>query len=403
MRTCKMCGTEVPDNGVSCPICGAPVGEPVIGADGVPSSVASGAQTMAEAPKKSGKAFKIVVAILVIWIALSAFGSCSRSCSEHVSSTQEDWPTGPLAQMIPSMDRKCESVMESKESLYIRVSDKIEKKDFDSYVGKCKERGFTVDADEDGDEYVAYDSEGYELSVRYSSSSKEITIDLDVPKVNGQLAWPTMGLATKLPDPHKAKGSIAVDSATQLTAYVGEMDKASYDAYVNQCIEKGFSVDHSRGDTSFNAKNAQGDSLHLEYRGFSTMYISLYAAKESSSSSASSSSASSEAAADPAPAPEPAPAASQADVPAATDASFKQVMDDYEKFMDGYIAFMEKYNSSSNPASMAADYAKLLADYAAMTAKVEAIDENSLTAEDYQYYTEVMTRVSEKLAGVSLG
>ena len=399
MRTCKMCGTEVPDNGVSCPICGAPVGEPVIGADGVPSSVASGAQTMAEAPKKSGKAFKIVVAILVIWIALSAFGSCSA----HVGSTQEDWPTGPLAQMIPSMDRKCESVMESKESLYIRVSDKIEKKDFDSYVGKCKERGFTVDADEDGDEYVAYDSEGYELSVRYSSSSKEITIDLDVPKVNGQLAWPTMGLATKLPDPHKAKGSIAVDSATQLTAYVGEMDKASYDAYVNQCIEKGFSVDHSRGDTSFNAKNAEGDSLHLEYRGFSTMYISLYAAKESSSSSASSSSASLEAAADSAPAPEPAPTASQADAPATTDASFRQVMDDYEKFMDGYIAFMEKYNSSSNPASMAADYAKLLADYAAMTAKVEAIDEDSLTAEDYQYYTEVMTRVSEKLAGVSLG
>lgn len=402
MRTCKTCGTEVPDNAVSCPTCGGPVGEPVFGADGTPSPAAGGAQATAAQPKKGGKAFKIVVAILVIWIVLSAFGSCSRSCSEHASSTQEDWPTGPLAQMIPSMDRKCESVTESKESLYIRVSDRIEKKDFDSYVDKCEERGFTVDADEDGDGYIAYDSEGYKLSVQYSSYSKEITIDLDAPKVNGELVWPTMGLATTLPDPHKAKGSIAVDSASQFTAYVGEMDKAAYDAYVAQCIEKGFDVDYSRGDTSFNAENGQGDSLHLEYQGFNTMYVSLYAPKESSASSAASS-ASPEAAADPALAPEPAPAASQADAPAASDASFRQAMDDYEKFMDGYIAFMEKYNSSSNPAGMAADYAKLMADYAAMTAKVEAIDEDSLTAEDYQYYTEVMARVSEKLAGASLG
>ncbi len=77
-------------------------------------------------------------------------------------------------------------------------------------------------------------------------------------------------------------------------------------------------------------------------------------------------------------------------------------MDDYEKFMDDYIAFMEKYSSSGNPVSMAADYAKMMADYSTMTAKIDAIDEDSLTEEDYLYYIEVVNRVNEKLANASV-
>ncbi len=395
MKACKTCGTEVPDNASSCPTCGNPMADPVSSADGVPSSTAGSAQTDAPERKKKGKVPKIIVAIVIVLIALIAFGSCSNSCSKQKGSEQKDWPTGPLAQMIPSMDRKCEFVVESNDSLHITVSDGIAKKDFDSYVDKCEERGFTVDANAIGDSYEAYDSEGYKLSVRYIdfSKSNEISIDLDAPKTNGELIWPTMGLALKLPNPNKTKGSVAVDSATQFTAYVGEMDKASYNAYVDQCIEKGFSVDYDKGDTSFNAENAEGDSLHLEYQGFNTMYISLYAAKGGSSSSAASASSASSSS-------EAAQPSSPSTV--ASDGDFKQFMDDYEKFIDDYIAFMEKYNSSGNPVSMAADYAKMVADYATMTAKIDAIDEDSLTEEEDLYFIEVMNRVNEKLLNAAL-
>ncbi len=390
MRTCGTCGTEVPNNASSCPTCGGLVGEPIASADGA-SPVTAPAQAAAPVPKKKGKMFKIVVGIVILLVVLIAVGSCSGSCSNRADTAEEDWPTGPLAQMIPSMDRKCEFVTEGKDSLSIRVADRIEKKDFTSYVDKCKEFGFTVDADEIGDAYDAYNSEGYKLSITYSAYSKDMSIHLDAPKADGELIWPTMGLATMLPNPNKAKGSVAVDSATQFMAYVGEMDKAAYNAYVDQCIEKGFSVDYSKDDVFFDAEDSQGNSLHLEYEGFSTMSISLYAAKGSPSSSAASSSATSEPV-----------ASSSSNVTATSDADFKQVMDDYEKFMDDYIAFMEKYSSSGNPVSMAADYAKMMADYSTMTAKIDAIDEDSLTEEDYLYYIEVVNRVNEKLANASV-
>lgn len=389
MKTCKTCGTEVPDNATSCPTCGGPVGDPVVAVDGTQQTPTN---TPAEPPKKKRTGLKVLAIIVAVLVAIFVIASCSSSCSQQAASTKEDWPTGPLAQMIPSMDRKCEWVSENKDSLSIRVTDRINKSDYDNYVKECKEWGFTVDVEEDGDDYLAYNSEGYKLSVQYSDYFKQITINLDVPKTNGDLVWPLTGLATKIPNPDKTKGSIAVDSSSQFTAYVGEMDKASYDAYVAKCIEKGFEVDYSKNDKSFNAKNKQGDSLHLEYQGFDTMYISLYAAKEDNSSSSDSSSSSSSA------------TSSSSSNSSSTNpsADFKKTMDDYEKFMDDYIAFMKKYSSSSNPAGMASDYAKYVSDYTALVEEIDAIDEDSLSAADLKYYTDVTTRVAKKLANASL-
>lgn len=390
MKACKTCGTEVPDNASTCPTCGGSLEEPGKAADGTSPGSAS-VQTAAPMPKKKGKAFRIAIAIVILLVALIAIGSCSSSCTNRTKSAQEDWPTGPLAQMIPGMDRKCEFVFEGEDSLSIRVTDGIGKKDFTSYIDKCKERGFTVDAEANSDTYDAYDSEGYKLSIMYSDYSEDMSISLDVPKTTNELIWPTRGLATKLPNPNKTKGSVEVDSASQFTAYVGEMDKASYNAYVDQCIEQGFSIDYNKGDASFNADDEQGDSLRLEYQGFNTMYISLYAAKDASSSLASSANTSSEEPASPTP-----------NAAATSDADFKQTMDDYERFIDDYIAFMDTYSSTENPISMAADYAKMMNDYTTMTAKIDAIDEDNLTEEDRLYYVEVMNRVNEKLISASL-
>lgn len=387
MKTCKTCGTEVPDNATSCPTCGGPVGDPVVAANGTqPASSTSPAGP----PKKKRTGLKVVAIIVAVIVAICVIASCNNSCSKQAASTKEDWPTGALAQMIPSMDRKCASVAENKDSLYIVVSDRINKESFNTYVSECKEHGFTVDTTEDSTSYEAFNPEGYKLSVRYSDFSNDMTINLDAPKTNGELIWPTAGLATKIPNPGKAKGSIAVDSSSQFTVYVGEMDKATYDAYVAKCIEKGFDTDYSKNEKSFNAKNKQGDSLHLEYQGFNTMYISMYAAKDESSSSSSSTSSSST------------PSSSSISNSTSPTTDFKKTMDDYEKFVDNYIAFMKKYNSSSDQAGMASDYAEYMSDYFELTEEIDAIDENNLTSADKKYYTEVMARVSKKLVDASL-
>lgn len=389
MKKCRKCGAEIPDGTPSCPVCGSPAGDPVIP---TPSTSAP-QEPQTEKPKKKHTGLKVIGIIVAIFVLMGLIGSCSTSCSKQAENTKYDWPTGSLAQMIPSMNKKCKSISESENSLHITVVDGISKKDYDTYVSECKERGFTIDAEETNDDFEAYSPEGYQVRVSFSDfSGKEVDIYLDAPKADGNLVWPTTGLATKLPNPDKTKGNITSDSSSQFTAYIGDMDKAAYDAYVEQCIAAGFNVKYDKNKKRYEADNQQGDSLHVEYKGFNTIYISLYAAKDdSSSSSPSASSASTTPSAN-----------TSTNQSAEASADFKKTMDDYEKTIDSYIAFMKKYNESSNTASMAADYAKYMSDYANVMSEIDAIDENTLTDADKKYYIEVNTRIVKKLADASL-
>ena len=389
MKKCRKCGAEIPDGAPSCPVCGSPAGDPVI-----PTPSTSAPQDpQTEKPKKKHTGLKVIGIIVAIFVLMGLIGSCSTSCSKQAENTKYDWPTGSLAQMIPSMNKKCKSVNEFDNSLNITVVDGISKKDYDTYVSECKERGFTIDAEETNDDFEAYNPEGYQVRVSFSDfSEKKVDIYLDAPKADGTLVWPTTGLATKIPNPDKTKGNITSDLSSQFTAYIGDMDKAAYDAYVEQCIAAGFNVKYDKNKKRYEADNQQGDSLHVEYKGFNTVYISLEAAKADSSSSTTASAATSTT-------PSTNTSTNQS---AGASADFKKTMDDYEKTIDSYIAFMKKYNESSNTASMAADYAKYMSDYANVMSEIDAIDENTLTEADRKYYIEVNTRIAKKLADAAL-
>lgn len=390
MKKCKKCGAEIPDGAPSCPVCGSPAGDPVIP---IPST-GTPQDPQTEKPKKKHTGLKVIGIIIAIFILMGLIGSCSTSCSKQAENTKYDWPTGSLAQMIPSMNKKCKSVNEFDSGLNLTVVDGINKKGYDAYVSECKERGFTIDIEETNRSFEAYNPEGYQVRVLFSdySDGDEITVYLDAPKADGNLVWPTTGLATKIPNPDKTKGNITSDSSSQFTAYIGDMDKAAYDAYVEQCIAAGFNVNYDKNKTWYDADNQQGDSLRVQYEGFNTVYISLEAAKADSSSSTTASAAASTT-----------PSANTStNQSAGASADFKKTMDDYEKTIDTYIAFMKKYNESSNTASMAADYAKYMSDYANVMSEIDAIDENTLTDADKKYYIEVNTRIAKKLADAAL-
>ena len=65
--------------------------------------------------------------------------------------------------------------------------------------------------------------------------------------------------------------------------------------------------------------------------------------------------------------------------------------------MDDYVEFMEKYKDSDNVEEMMNDYNDYLEKYTELTKKMEDVKEDELTDDELQYYTEVMTRVSQKL------
>lgn len=387
MQQCGQCGNNMPDNTTTCPVCGSAIA----------SQPGSGAvHPSAEVQPKKKKPFKIIAIVVIVLLVLGLFSQCSNGCKGDDS--KYDWPTGPLAQMIPSMNVKCEFVNENDDSVSIRVSKDMNKQKYDAYVAECKERGFTVDEQADSSSYAAYNVDGYELSLTLWSDGDSMSIDLSAPKTDGSLVWPNYGLATLLPNPNKDKGSVGIDSSSQFTAFVGNMSQEEYGSYVDKCMEYGFNVGHSKGDKMFSAKDAVGNSLQLTYEGFNTMSISMYAAKKVDDSA--SEKATPSESAPPTESSEPVPEQSVEQ----TGSDYKSMMDDYEKYMDSYIAFMVKYQNSGQAASMALDYAKMLKDYADWATKIDAVDESALTEEEAAYGVEVVTRVNQKLAdaGVAL-
>lgn len=66
------------------------------------------------------------------------------------------------------------------------------------------------------------------------------------------------------------------------------MSREEYEAYVDQCMKKGFTVDYYRGSSgNFDAEDSKGNKLNLRYEGFQTMYVDLTLKKDSSDSESS--------------------------------------------------------------------------------------------------------------------
>lgn len=63
-------------------------------------------------------------------------------------------------------------------------------------------------------------------------------------------------------------------------------------------------------------------------------------------------------------------------------------MDSYEAFFDEYVAFMKKYNnaSSEDVLGMISDYNDYLRQCTETMEKIEAIDEDELSAEEALYF-----------------
>ena len=387
MNNCEKCGAALPAGAATCPTCGSAVpARPV-----QPAGQAPG-----DPKRKKKKRLKTVLVVVLCLFVLVGLSRCVGCGSQEKD--REPWPQSPLAQMLPTLDAQCDSVFESDGHIAISVSDKMDRAAYDAYVSACEGKGFAEDQKEATASYEAYNADGYKLELSFSDGkTPTMRISLDAPKANGDLVWPSSGVATLIPNPEKEKGSVAVDSSSQFTAYVGEMSSEEYGAYVEKCIDAGFGIDYSKGDTYFNAKNDNGDSLSLKYEGFDIMYVSVNAAKSSKGSGASDAEEQEEPAASE---PEPEPDAAS-DSAGGIDPAFKEAMDEYESFMDGYVDFMAKYLDSDDVLSMAVDYAKWVADYADMAEKFEAVDDGSLNDAELAYYLEVSSRVNAKLATVA--
>lgn len=375
MVMCRNCNTPIPQSTKVCPFCGAKNIKPFY-----------------------KRAWFIVLTVVVVIAAVASISSGRNRGEKFV------WGDLELSSILPEPKSNTGEILtDSKESLSIDIH-KTSADEYKDYLDECQATGFTIENDKQEYHYTAFNQEGYELSLWYNDSDKELHINLDAPMEMGTLQWPTSEIAGLLPIPKSRTGSISWEASDGLFIYVGDTSKDDYAAYVDECSAKGFSVDYDKGDTYYYADNADGYHISLHYQGNNVMTIKIEQPKEAASENTVEAET---------------PAASESeDAPSASESvsgaegitelvdgmrpEFREAMDSYEAFFDEYIAFMDKYaESDGSDLSLLADYASYMSRYADMMTDFEAWNNEDMNAAEAAYYLEVQTRINQKLLEIA--
>ncbi|MBQ6154117.1 MAG: hypothetical protein IJJ15_10245 [Ruminococcus sp.] len=218
-----------------------------------------------------------------------------------------------------------------------------------------------------------------------------------------EFSFPTDGIAARLPAPKSNIGRIVSDSSDYFHIKVGETSQADFTAYVEDCKEKGFTVDYDKTSSRYSAYDQEGYYLCISYDSDdSVMDITLDAPEKETK--APTENTTEKATEKPTQAPETKSPDSKTDSSPAVNQStirddIKEAIDSYEEFVDEYCEFMKKYDPSDT--SLLSEYLELLSKEAEMTEKFEAIEDKDLTDAEAAYYAEVSLRCTQKLLEVA--
>lgn len=348
------------------------------------------------------KALYKALAILGFLLIIPFMVSCNLQMHSKLH-----WPKSGLSQYLPDPPSKYGEINIDDEDRFDVTFEKMSSDDYRSYVKACEEKGFTVDPDKSSSSYTAFNTDGYKLDISYMDYHNEMDVSLDVPEEMSEFTWPASELAQLIPQPDSNIGKINHDNQDSFSIRVGNTNEATYNDYIQKCMDAGFTVDYSKGDRAFSADDVNGNHLHLSYEGNNIMLISLDAADHPDASN------------DSEVQPSESDSASSDDVNNSSDISYnsdndantdtnsvtpelKEFLDSYESFIDEYIAFMQKYEDSNDSLSMLSDYSSMMSKYADFAQKVDAYNADEMSVADAAYYLEVIDRVNQKLINASL-
>lgn len=365
---------------------------------------------------KINKKWLLIGNLVMIVVIIIAAVSCSGGQKKN------KWTDVVMREWLPEPPTGKGKLYEnSDEEFYLSIN-KVSDKEYEEYKDACIQKGFTVDAAEDLISYEAYNEEGYFLQLMQIGSS--MSIRLKAPLQLESITWPVSELGQHLPQPESTVGRYSYEYENHFFLYVGNTGKTDYDAYVAECMKKGFTIGYEKGDTYYRADDEDGCHVSIDYLGNNIMTVEAKASEEKNTDEASypatettqesqepeesrkpEESQKSEESQKPEESQEPeeTPAPSEA-----TDkeqggirSDFKKAMDSYEAFMDEYVAFMKKYSENPTDMNLLTDYADYMNKYADMMEKFEQWEGNDMSDAELAYYLEVQTRVSKKLLEAS--
>ena len=369
MVLCRNCNTPIAKNAKICPSCGAKNKKPFF------------------------KRWWFV--LLVVILVLGGIGSINRNKKEKF-----DWNEVELCDRLPKPKSNVGRIWSNEpDRLSIEV-EKTSKSEYKEYVKGSQAMGYTIESEESGDSYKAFDEEGYGLSVSYFNESMDI--ELEAPTEMGTLNWPKSEIAGLLPLPKSTIGKVSTDTENGCYIYVGETSIDDFNAYADECANNGFSVDYERGDKFYNAKDEAGNKLSLSYQGNNVMVVQIRKPDETEADAPATEQESEPSSATEQQTESAEKSSDSAELIDGMRLEFKKAMDSYEEFMNEYCEFMKKYaESDGTDVGLLADYASYMSKYADVVEDFEAWDDGEMNTAETAYYLDVQTRVSKKLLEVA--
>lgn len=374
MIICRNCNTPISGKAKICPSCGAKNKKPFY-----------------------KKGWLIILAAIVVIVVIGFTGS-SRNKGEKF-----EWDDIELSNILPEPKSNVGKIIINDDDHFIIYIYKTSKAEYENYLEECQSAGFTVESEKSEMYYDAYNETGYKLSLWYNNSDEELHISLDAPMEMGTLQWPASEIASLLPIPKSNVGTISSESSDGVYIYVGDTSIDDYNAYVNECFKKGFSINYEKGDTYYYADNANGYHISLAYQGNNVMSIEIEKLEDIAS--------------DNIPATESIPASGNDDLPSAgrpettpgeteelidgMHPEFKEAMDSYEEFYDEYCEFMKEYSENPTDVTLLAKYSEMVSKLAEMDEKFEAWNEDKMNDVELKYYIEVSERITQKLLEIA--
>ncbi len=218
--------------------------------------------------------YKAVAGGIILVVAVIYFLSRNGTLDDIKDSTTViEIPETELSCLMPQIEDGKGKVVTNNEYYFSVEYYGISDKEFEDYKKDCKSSGFTIDCENTGSLFDAFNEEGYNIRITYYSSEMHITVSDKIDMRT--IIWPDSELAELLPVPKSDCGNINSSSDSCIILYIGDTTKDEYKEYVNECMKKGFTKDVSQTDEHFHADNKDGYHVLIEYRGFNTMFIRI--------------------------------------------------------------------------------------------------------------------------------
>lgn len=294
-----------------------------------------------------------------------------------------DWPSGPLAQLIPEAKGAKVTYVFSDSDTSLSFEMEIDKDDYNDFIAGVKDAGFTVESSLTGSSYSAFDANGNDFSASFYEYMDEAHVSIDAPTKLSAISWPSSELAQMLPTPEFTNGKVETDRTNYFSILI-EMSKDNYAKYVDKLMESGFSYDYNKQEKTFSACNEDAYKVTCNYLGNSRVRIKVEPLVEEDETKSTTE------------------AATTATTTAAStgDTDLRELADDYEDLVDRYIAFMEDYDPTDY--SKLSEYTDLVLEYTEFANKVSSIDTSKYSASDAAYFAEVTARCAQKVADAGI-